>query len=247
MMRSAWPGAPGPGPGTVPAPMEAVVDLHDAVVLLGRFPALAGVTVTIGAGELVVLRGPNGAGKTTLLRLCAGLLPRVRGSATVLGLDTEHGARALARRVGLLGHRNGLYEDLTARENMRFWGRAIGASRDEQNAALAALGIEGRLAEVAVGRLSAGQRRRTALAVLAARRPELWLLDEPHTGLDTDGRDRLDGLLRAAVTAGATVLLASHDLDRAAGLATRTLTLVGGRVAGDEPAAVPPAKGGGPC
>lgn len=79
-----------------------------------------------------------------------------------------------------------------------------------------------------VARLSAGQRRRTSLACLVARRPELWLLDEPHAGLDQDGRDILDGLVRQAVAAGATVVLSSHELDRAESLAGRTVDLAGG-------------------
>ncbi len=84
-----------------------------------------------------------------------------------------------------------------------------------------------------MARLSAGQRRRAALAVLVARAPELWLLDEPHAGLDAAGRDVLDELVREVTAAGATVVLASHELERAAGLATRSVTLAGGRVVDD--------------
>jgi heme ABC exporter ATP-binding subunit CcmA len=230
--------------------MEPVVHLHGAVTLLGRFPALAGIDLDVAAGEVVLLRGPNGAGKTTLLRTCAGLLPVVRGEARVLGADlTDRGqARAIRRRVGLLGHATGLYDDLTAADNVRFWGRAAGAAPADVDAALATCGLAGRLADVPVRRLSAGQRRRTSLACVVARRPELWLLDEPHAGLDAEGRDRIDDLVRAAASAGATVLFASHELDRAERLAGRVVQLVGGttvaprrrrRAAAKEPALVP--------
>jgi len=210
--------------------MEPVVQLRGAVTLLGRFPALAGIDLDVAAGEIVLLRGPNGAGKTTLLRLCAGLLPVTRGDARVLGHDLtdRRQARAVRRRVGLLGHATGLYDELTVADNVRFWGRAAGAAAEDITAALAACALDGRLAGLAVARVSTGQRRRTSLACLLARRPELWLLDEPHAGLDQEGRDLLDGLARQAVASGATVLLASHELDRAEALAHRVVTIVGG-------------------
>ncbi|MFM2073586.1 MAG: cytochrome c biosis ATP-binding export protein CcmA [Actinomycetota bacterium] len=211
--------------------VEPVVELVDSVAVLGRFPALAGVTLTVGAGEIVLLRGPNGAGKTTLLRLCAGLVPLVRGSGRVVGCDLAINREQIRQRVGLLGHSNGLYGDLTVRENVAFWGATVGASPSEIAASLERMGLDGRLANVPVARLSAGQKRRTALACLVARRAQLWLLDEPHAGLDASGRDDLDATLRAAVTAGATVIVASHELERAGSLATRTVDLVGGMVA----------------
>jgi ABC-type multidrug transport system ATPase subunit len=93
---------------------------------------------------------------------------------------------------------------------------------------MARLGLDGRLRDVAVGRLSAGQRRRTSLACLIARRPELWLLDEPHAGLDQEGRDLVDRIVRDAAAAGATVVMSSHELDRAVALADRTVTVAGG-------------------
>ena len=209
--------------------MEPVVHLRSAVALLGRFPALAGADLDVQAGEIVLLQGPNGAGKSTLLRVCAGLVAVSQGEATVVGIDLRRDRRAVRRHVGLLGHANGLYDDLTVRENVRFWGRAAGATDGEIDAAMASLGLDGRLASVTAVRLSAGQRRRTALAALVARRPRLWLLDEPHAGLDASGRDLIDDLLRRAVGQGATVLLASHELDRAEGLADRVVTITGGR------------------
>jgi heme ABC exporter ATP-binding subunit CcmA len=219
--------------------MEPVVHLRGVVTVLGRFPALAGIDLEVAAGEIVLLRGPNGAGKTTLLRLCAGLLPVARGEASVLGCDLADRSqvRGLRRRVGLLGHATGLYDELTVADNVRFWGRAAGAPEADIDAAIAACGLDGRLADLLVARLSAGQRRRTSLACLLSRRPELWLLDEPHAGLDQDGRDLLDGLVRQAVASGATVLLSSHELERAEALADRVVTIVGGTT--DAPATVP--------
>lgn len=209
---------------------DVVVDLVDAVAVLGSFPALAGATLIVRRGEIVLLRGPNGAGKTTLLRLCAGLVPLERGQGRILGVDLVHDRELVRRRVGMIGHNNGLYSDLTVAENVRFWGRTVGASTAEVDAALHRMGLDGRLANLPISRLSAGQKRRTALAGLVARRAELWLLDEPHAGLDAAGRDELDQVLKLAAAAGATVMVASHELERASQLATRQVEVVAGQV-----------------
>jgi len=224
--------------------MEPVVHLRDAVALLGRFPALAGASLDVQRGEIILVRGRNGAGKTTLLRVLAGLLPVVAGEAVVLGSDLRTRPRDVRVKVGMLGHGNGLYEDLSVAENVRFWGRTVGATDAEIATAMERLGVAGRLAGVPVHRLSAGQRRRTALAVVAARRPELWLLDEPHAGLDAAGRDLLDALLGEAVAAGATVVFASHDHDRAEPLAHRIVMMAGGVV---ERAPIEPVAATVPC
>jgi heme ABC exporter ATP-binding subunit CcmA len=216
-----------------PVVTPVAVSFQAAVVLLDRFPALAGVDLDVARGEIVLLRGPNGAGKTTILRACAGLARVVRGTATVLGEDIARRPRAVRRRVGLLGHADALYDDLTVADNVRFWSRAAGADPSDAAGAMARCELDGRLATVPAARLSAGQRRRTALAALVARRPELWLLDEPHAGLDRAGRDLVDSLVVEATTAGATVLFASHELDRAEGLASRVVTVAGGLVRHD--------------
>ena len=211
--------------------MDTVIELSGVVAVLGQFPALAGVDVTVQRGEIVLLQGPNGAGKTSLLRVCAGLLPIERGTGQVLGIDLATNREAIRSRVGLLGHANGLYLDLTVMQNLQFWASTVAATSSEVSTAMATMRIDGRLAEVKASQLSAGQRRRCALASLIVRRAEIWLLDEPHAGLDAAGRDELDALLRSAVASGATVVLASHERDRALGLATRTVTIDGGGAA----------------
>lgn len=220
--------------------MELVVHFRAAVALLGRFPALAGIDLDVAQGQIVLLRGPNGAGKTTFLRACAGLVPVVDGEAEVLGCDLRRNPRGVRGRVGLLGHGTGLYDDLTVGENVRFWGRAARADAADVASALALLGLDGRLRDVGVSKLSAGQRRRTSLACLLARRPKLWLLDEPHAGMDATARDQVDDLVRQAVAQGATVLFSSHESDRATALADRVVEIAGGvaltPVAPSEPA-----------
>ncbi len=226
------------------------VHLRGVVALLGRFPALAGVDLDVEPGEIVLLQGPNGAGKTTLLRLCAGLLAPTSGTGRVLGLDLATDRRSVRRHVGMVGPGTGLYEDLTVRENVVFFARASGAAEAEVPAALDRLGLSGRVRDTPVGRLSTGQRRRAALASMVVRRPQLWLLDEPHAGLDQEGRDIVDALVAGASEAGATVLVASHELERARRITMRAVTLAGGIVHADSAGAGAvhaDSAGGAPC
>jgi len=210
--------------------MDPVIELNDVVAVLGQFPALAGANLRVSRGEIVLLQGPNGAGKTSILRVCAGLLPIERGSGRVLGIDLVTQRNEVRSRVGLLGHSNGLYLDLTVEQNIRFWASMVNATEEEIIRAMSLMRIDGRLSSVKTARLSAGQRRRCALASLIVRRAEIWLLDEPHAGLDAQGRDELDSVLRHAVSAGATIVLASHEMERASALATRVVTVDGGGV-----------------
>jgi len=219
---------------------DAAVHLRAAVALLGRFPALAGVDLDVAPGEIVLLQGANGAGKTSLLRVCAGLLPVTSGEAVVLGHDLRRNRRGLRRRVGLLGHATFLYDDLTVEDSVTFAVRAAGRPVSTVAPALAKLGLDGRLRTVHVGRLSTGQRRRVAVAVVLARQPDLWLLDEPHAGLDANARDLVDDLVREAAGRGAAVLLASHEIERATGLADRILVMAGGQVHAPQPEAREP-------
>jgi heme ABC exporter ATP-binding subunit CcmA len=208
----------------------SIIDLRDVVAVYNGYPALAGASLSVEKGEIVLLQGPNGAGKSTLLRLCAGLLPVERGTAFVLGCNVQNERERIRSRVGLLGHNNGLYADLSIADNISFWASMVGALQSEIDAAMSRMGIDGSLASRSVGNLSAGQKRRCALACLIVRRAELWLLDEPHAGLDAKGRDEIDAILREASQLGATIVVASHEVERAQHLATRNVAVVAGRV-----------------
>ncbi len=213
------------------AVMGPAIRFRSAVALVGRFPVLAGVDLDVARGEVVLLRGANGAGKTSVLRACSGLLRIVSGSAAVLDADLVADPRAARRHTGLYGHNTALYDDLSVSDNVHFAVRAARGRRERVEGALDTLGLTGRLRRAPVSSLSAGQRRRTALAALVARDPALWLLDEPHAGLDAEHRDLLDHLVVDAARRGATVVLASHEHERADLLADRILTVAGGTIA----------------
>ncbi len=197
--------------------------------MLGRFPALSGADLEVETGEVVLLSGANGAGKTTLLRLCAGLLALRAGEAEVLGVDLGVEPRRVRRAVALVGHETFCYDDLTVAENVRFVARSTGHSAADADDAIERVGLQ-RVAGVAHGRLSQGQRRRLSLANALARKPQLLLLDEPHAGLDEHGRKVLEEVVRSAPGEDRTVLLASHELELARRLATREVRLVAGQV-----------------
>ncbi len=226
-------GAAVPSLGSADMP---VVRLSGAISLIDRFPALAGVDLTVSEGEIVLIRGPNGAGKSTLLRLCAGLAPLDGGAGTILGhdLSVRRQRRELRRHTGLLAHATFLYDELTVEENLLFWAKANRIDVATVDPVLDRLALSNRLRNVAVGNLSAGQRRRASLAVLVCRRPRLWLLDEPHAGLDINGREFVDGLVAHAIAFGATVLVASHDYAHGGNVASRTIVVSGGVVTEDD-------------
>jgi len=220
--------------------MDHAVEVQDAVVLLGQFPALAGLTLSIEPSTVTLVQGPNGAGKTTLLRLLAGLLPLAEGSASVLGYDVGSQRRQVRAAVGLVAPSTMLYDDLTITENLSFWCALSSFDGADPAAALARVGLSDQSA-LPVRALSTGQRRRATIAAMIVRRPQLWLLDEPHAGLDQAGRNVVDELIADAIAAGATVMVASHELDRVRPLANNVVTVAGGVVQAIE--AGPAAKG----
>lgn len=213
--------------------MATVINLEQSMVFLGQFPALTGATMNIRQGEVVLIKGPNGAGKSTLLRLCAGLLPMRSGIGTVLDFDLRTQRMELRAHIGLLGHRTGLYPDLTVSENLKFWASAYGANDIEVDKAMAFFGLNDRLGSVQVQNLSEGQRRRTSFALLLIKRPSIWLLDEPYAGLDSNGRELVNSSILQASELGTTVLIASHEIDKIGSTQERTLFVKGGRIVSD--------------
>jgi heme exporter protein A len=200
----------------------------------GRRKALSQITFTCDAGEIVGLLGPNGAGKSTLLNILATILRPSRGSVTYGEGTTGDGADVRAQ-IGMLGHDLFLYPELTARENLEFFGHIYGV-KDARATALGALG-RANLADRAddfVSGFSRGMRQRVALERALLHDPKLILLDEPFTGLDQASTAALVSRLQERQRAGCMIVLATHDLDVADGVLSRALYLKDGRIVGTD-------------
>jgi len=169
------------------------------------------VDFALEPGDALWLSGPNGSGKSTLLRLMAGLLPPVAGSIAWEGAAITRDREAHRARLRYLGHLDAVKTHLSVAENLAFWADYWEIAPSAVEPALAQLGIA-HLAEAPARQLSAGQRRRLALARLALGAAPLWLLDEPSAALDTDGIARLAALIAAAREAGGIVIFSSHDI-----------------------------------
>jgi heme ABC exporter ATP-binding subunit CcmA len=196
-------------------------------------PALEDVTLRLAPGERVLLLGPNGAGKSTLLRVFAGLMRATTGEATIHGLPI----RQARRHVGVVGHTTYLYDELTARENLRFYGDLYGVDRLERRIAemLERVGLDGR-GDVQVGQMSRGQQQRVAIARALLHDPRVLLLDEPETGLDVSAFSLLEQL---ACESHRTVLLASHNVSAGLRIGSRVVVLDSGRIAYQQASASP--------
>ena len=190
---------------------------------------LRGVSLHLRPGESVGLFGPNGSGKSTVLRILATLLNPNAGTASVNGFDIVRDASSVRGQVGYLAHSPGLYDDLTARENLIFAADMLGLPYTAVEGSLERVG----LAHVAGDRVrgfSAGMQRRLALARLILRSPRVLLLDEPYSNLDTEGVALMNSILASIVSSGGAALVALHELAPAQEMLDRTLTLVEGRI-----------------
>jgi heme exporter protein A len=197
---------------------------------------LRGCALRIQAGEAVALIGGNGAGKTTLLRVAATLLRPTRGEGKVLGHDIRRGAAQVREHIGMMGYSAGLYEDLTATENLRFSVKMRGEPTSGAGIAevLREVGLA-RHADARVRAFSSGMRRRLALARVLLHPPKLLLLDEPYAALDEEGVERVNEVVLRITGQGGAVLAATHDLPIASRVMERTVRLEAGLLAEVEP------------
>lgn len=207
------------------------VETASLAKFFGKRPAVAGVDLTLSAGDCLALFGPNGAGKTTLLRLIAGLLKPTTGTVRVQGVDVRRDALARAR-VGLISHHSMLYAPLTALENVVFAARLHGL-RDAAASARAALDAMRVLdrADVPVRTLSRGLQQRVSIARATVHEPSVILLDEPYSGLDEAGAHALTTLLRSVKQRNATLVLVTHNVNEGLALATHAAIMTSGRFA----------------
>lgn len=199
----------------------------------GDTTAVDGVSFSVEEGAVCALVGPNGAGKTTLLRMLAGLLEPSGGTAIIDGLELRADPRAIHSRLGFLPDSFGLYEDLSAREYLRYFHLAYqlppAAAGRRAAEVLAQVGLEG-VADRGIAGLSRGMRQRLGLARTLLHDPRLLLLDEPASGLDPGARRSLQELLRGLARSGKTILVSSHILAELEGYCSHLVILDKGQV-----------------
>jgi heme exporter protein A len=209
-----------------------MIEVRGLTKAYGLRPVLRKLDLAVNKGEFVAVVGPNGAGKTTLLRILASLARPTFGEVRLAGLRLPGQAAAARRILGVVSHQPLLYGELTAQENLRFYGRMYGVADLEPRIeeVLGIVGLNSRRHDL-VRKYSRGMQQRLAIGRGILHDPELLLFDEPYTGLDPEAAEALDGLLTQVSSEGRTVLMTSHDLVRAAGLASRVDILFGGKIA----------------
>jgi heme exporter protein A len=209
-----------------------MIKVHRLVKRFGSKTVLRGLDFEVRQGEFVALLGPNGAGKTTFIRVLASLSRPTLGTVQVAGYLLPDQAAAVRARLGVVTHQPLLYGDLTAEENLHFYGRMYNVMElnPRINEVLEMVGLAGRRNDL-VRTFSRGMQQRLAIGRAILHDPEVMLFDEPHTGLDQDACDMLDGFLRDVAGRGRTVVMTSHDLARVEELATRFDVLSHGVIA----------------
>ena len=209
-----------------------MIDVRKLVKRFGLKTVLRGLDFHVEPGEFVALLGPNGAGKTTFLRILASLSRPSLGHVSIAGHKLPDGAAEVRRALGVVSHLPLLYADLTAEENLRFYGRMYGLPGLDAriNEVLDLVGLSHRRHDL-VRTFSRGMQQRLAIGRAVLHDPQVILFDEPYTGLDQDASAMLDDVLRSVATLGRTVVMTSHDLARAEDLASRFDVLSRGTIA----------------
>jgi len=209
-----------------------VIEVRKLVKRFGLKTVLRGLDFHVEPGEFVAILGPNGAGKTTFLRILSSLSRPSLGDVRIAGYQLPAEASHLRRRLGVVSHLPLLYGDLTAEENLRFYGRMYSVPDLNQRISqvLELVGLAPRRRDL-VRTFSRGMQQRLAIGRAVLHDPEVMLFDEPYTGLDQDASSMLDVVLRDVAAAGRTVVMTSHDLARTADLASRFDVLSRGVIA----------------
>ncbi|MCG8604928.1 heme ABC exporter ATP-binding protein CcmA [bacterium] len=202
----------------------------------GNLHALRDISFELAKGEFLAVFGPNGAGKTTLIRILSTLMKPSSGKVTVCGVSVEEEPQKLRSQIGVIAHQTFLYEELTAEENLTFYGRlyqvADLSSKIEDT--IREVGLEWRRHDQ-VRTFSRGMQQRLSIARAMLHDPTVLLLDEPYTGLDQHGSEMLSGWLRALKNGERTTIMVTHDLRTGLDLADRVTILNRGRIALEQP------------
>jgi heme exporter protein A len=219
---------------------NALIETEALVKAYGILPVLRQLNLTVTRGEFVALLGPNGSGKSTLLRMLSGLSKPTAGIIRIGGWTLPDEAYAVRAQIGMVSHKPLLYENLSAIENLQFFARLYNLPRDSVEARIKEMLMQVGLAKRGhdlVRTFSRGMSQRLSIARALLHNPDILMLDEPYTGLDQDASAILDSLLQTAYTGGRTIIMSTHDLGRAATIASRAVIISRGVIAYDQPTA----------
>lgn len=221
-----------------------MIQVRQLVKRFGLKPVLRGLDFQVREGEFVALLGPNGAGKTTFLRILSSLSRPTLGEVSIAGYRLPAQAAAVRQRLGVVSHLPLLYGDLTAEENLRFYGKMYGVVNLDKrmDVVLEMIGLAHRRRDL-VRTFSRGMQQRLAIGRAVLHDPDVMLFDEPHTGLDQDACRMLDNVLQEVAASGRTVVMTSHDLARAGDLASRFDVISKGLIVASEQSSNIPVKG----
>lgn len=214
-------------------PKEPILEVESLIKDYGPVRALDGVSFAVSEGEMFGLLGPNGAGKTTLLSIISCLIRSTSGRATLFGKELSPNNRLIRQQIGIVPQESALYDDLSARENLSFFGKLYGMGgaslRKRIDDVLQAIGLSDR-ATRRVGTFSGGMKRRLNLGVAIIHEPRLLLLDEPTTGVDPQSRNHLFDEIRRINQAGMAVIYTSHYVSEVESLCNRVAIMDHGRL-----------------
>ncbi len=208
------------------------IEMHGVSKSFGSQQALRGIDLTVEAGKFLTVFGPNGSGKTTLIRILATLTKPSSGQVIVGGFDLKEQAGRVRSILGVVTHQPLLYEDLTAYENLTFYGRMYGVPnlKERIRTTVEQVGLSHRLHD-RVRTLSHGMQKRLAIARAILHNPSVLLLDEPESGLDQEALGRFQEIMEALIWQKRTIVMTTHNLERGLALGDRVVVLMEGKVA----------------
>lgn len=212
------------------------IQAYEITKKFGSFLALRGVDLKIRKGEFLTLFGPNGAGKTTLVKILSTLSKPTSGTLIIGNANEKQRAVDVRRRIGVISHHTFLYEDLTAEENLKFYGKMYGVANLEERVleVIELVGLEHRAHDY-VRTFSRGMQQRLSIARAIIHDPSMLLLDEPDTGLDQHAADMLREAMRTLVGKDRSIIMTTHNLERGLEMCDRAAILKQGRVVFDSP------------
>jgi len=215
---------------------EWIVQVKGISKSFGNILALRGIDLKVKKGEFITIVGPNGAGKTTLLKILSTLMKPTLGKGRIVGFDLREEEKNLRRNIGMLSHFTFLYENLTAYENLKFYGGLYQVRNIEKEIkrVIQEVGLETRLHDT-VRTFSRGMKQRLSIARAIIHNPSLLLLDEPYTGLDQWSEKRLKSILRRFHSKGKTIIITTHNLSSSLELGDRVIILSSGKILHEQP------------